>query len=472
MRKGPAERPVFFVQRRRPETAVGRPVLIRWRAVASSHAAVALHARRAVTAFGLLTAFFFALSPAASGARAGAADSAARTAAAPNRLVVGFERGVSTTRRTQVIHAASGRVLSRLKRLAIVRVAPRHGVSVETMRRRLARRPEVRYAEPDFEVTATAFPTDPLFLSQWALANPADHDIDAPEAWDIKTKCSKVAVLDTGVDTNHPDLVNNLYKNSKETPDNGKDDDDNGYVDDYIGVNVRTNRGNGVDTDGHGTHVAGIVAGVANNSIGVSGVCWKGSVMSVKFMNALGKGSSSYAAEGIEYAVHKGVKIINASFGSSSKSSAMEDAIEYAKEKGVLIVVAAGNDGKNIDKSPIYPASYTYGNILTVAASTADDGLASFSNYGEKAVDVAAPGENITSTYLDDIYKPMSGTSMAAPLVAGMAGLLRAKNSDATYSDLKTALRRKVEKPAAFKDKVVYDGRANLKLAIDYIVTV
>ncbi|MBI4897847.1 MAG: S8 family serine peptidase [Actinobacteria bacterium] len=391
--------------------------------------------------------------------------------AAGDHLVVGFNPGVSGTDRIRAISAASGREMSSLKRLAISRVAARRGDSLEALRRRLETRPEVRYVEPDYEVTADAVPSDPLLLSQWGLSNPADHDIDAFEAWDTKTKCSKVAVLDTGVDLNHPDLVSNLYKNSKEKPDNGKDDDDNGYIDDYIGVNVRTNRGDGVDTDGHGTHVAGIVAGVADNGIGVSGVCWKGSVMSVKFMNALGKGSSSYAAEGIEYAVHKGVKIINASFGSTSKSSAMEDAIEYAKEKGVLIVVAAGNDGKNIDKSPVYPASYTYGNILTVAASTLDDGLASFSNYGEKAVDVAAPGENITSTYIDDIYKPLSGTSMAAPMVAGMAGLLRAKNSDATYSDLKTAIRRKVDKPPAFKDKVVYDGRANLKSAIDYIAT-
>ncbi len=391
--------------------------------------------------------------------------------AAGDHLVVGFNAGVSASDRGRAIAAASGRELSSLKLLAVSRVAPLGTTPLETLRRRLEARPEVRYAEPDYEVTADAVPADPLLVSQWGLSNPADHDIDAFEAWDTKTKCSKVAVLDTGVDVNHPDLVNNLYKNSKEKPDNGKDDDDNGYVDDYIGVNVRTNRGNGIDTDGHGTHVAGIVAGVANNGIGVSGVCWKGSVMPVKFMNALGKGSSSYAAEGIEYAVRKGVKIINASFGSTSKSSAMEDAIEYAKEKGVLIVVAAGNDGKNIDKSPVYPASYTYGNILTVAASTLDDGLASFSNYGEKAVDVAAPGENITSTYIDDIYKPLSGTSMAAPMVAGMAGLLRAKNSDATYSQLKTALRRKVDKPAAFKDKVVYDGRANLKYAIDYIAT-
>jgi subtilisin family serine protease len=217
--------------------------------------------------------------------------------------------------------------------------------------------------------------------------------------------------------------------------------------------------------------VAGIVAGIGNNGIGVTGACWTGSVMSVKFMNLRGKGATSDAAEGIEYAVRRGAKVINASFGSSSKSHTLQDAVDYAQEKGVLIVVAAGNDGKDIDKSPVYPASLTDGNILTVAASTSDDKLASFSNYGDGAVDVAAAGEDIVSTYFGDRYATLSGTSMAAPLVAGMAGLLRAQNPDATYSELKTGLRQKVDKPSGLKGKVVYDGRADLKRALDYIVT-
>lgn len=392
------------------------------------------------------------------------------TGATSGRLLVGFKNGVSDSRRRQILSNASGRNRAPLGKLPVDRVEPRAGVRTDTLKKRLLKLDEVRYVEPDYLVSASKVPNDPFLLTQWGLNNIADHDIHAPEAWDSKTKCSKVAVLDTGVDVDHPDLAANIWKNSKETPENGKDDDGNGYVDDYYGVNVRSGRGSGVDNNGHGTHVAGIIAAAGDNGTGGSGVCWSGSmIMSVKFMGADGSGSSSDAAEGIEYAVRKGAKIINASFGSSSKSSAMQDAIDYAQEKGALIVVAAGNDGKNIDKSPVYPASLTDGNILAVAASTADEQLASFSNYGEKAVDVVAPGEGIVSTYMGDVYMTMSGTSMAAPFVAGMAGLLRAKNYDADYADLKTAIRRKVDKPSPYKNKVVYDGRANLKMAIDYI---
>ncbi len=167
---------------------------------------------------------------------------------------------------------------------------------------------------------------------------------------------------------------------------------------------------------------------MGNNAIGISGVCWTGSVMAVKFMNFRGKGSTSDACDAIRYAVRQGAKVINASFGSSSKSNALQDAVEYAQDKGVLLVVAAGNDGEDIDKHPVYPASFGNANILTVAASTSADKLASFSNYGDEAVDVAAAGEDIVSTYLGNRYATLSGTSMAAPLVAGMAGLLRAEN--------------------------------------------
>lgn len=167
--------------------------------------------------------------------------------------------------------------------------------------------------------------------------------------------------------------------------------------------------------------------------------------------------------------MRRGARILNCSFGSSSKSEALEDAVGYAKEEGALIVVAAGNEGEDIDREPVYPASYGHGNILAVAASTATDELASFSNFGEDDVDVAAPGDDILSTYLGDSYKTLSGTSMAAPLVAGAAALLRKHNSDAGYADLRTALRQKVDKPAALKGKVVYDGRLNIRRALAYV---
>ena len=387
-------------------------------------------------------------------------------------LLVGFEDGVPAERRRAILRAAGGeRGRGLALRRPVERVSPKSGLAAAVLRERLARDPDVRYVEPDAAVAISKVPNDTLLASQWGLLNPADHDIDAQTAWDTKTSCSKVAVLDTGVDTTHPDLQGNLWKNSKETPGNGRDDDGNGYVDDYYGVNIVRGGGDATDTNGHGTHVAGIIAARGDNGMGVSGVCWTGSVMAVKFMNAVGQGKVSDAAEGIAYAVRKGAKVINGSFGSASNSTTLHDAVKEAKENGVLLVVAAGNDGMNNDKTPVYPASWTDGNILAVAASTDDDGLASFSNYGASSVDVAAPGEGIVSTYLGGLYASQSGTSMAAPFIAGMAGVLRARNSSATYSELRTGLRQKVDKPAAFKDKVLYDGRANLVRALDYIET-
>ena len=192
-----------------------------------------------------------------------------------------------------------------------------------------------------------------------------------------------MAILDTGIDTDHPDLKSNVYK-SEDKPNNGKDDDKNGYVDDTYGYNAIKGKGSGEDDNGHGTHVSGIVGGRGNNDVGVSGTCWSTKLLAVKFMNANGKGSTSDAIAGIDYAVKQGFKIINCSFGSSSKSSCLHDAVDYAQDHNTLLVVAAGNDCENIDKHPLYPASYGDSNILAVAATTSTDTLASFSNFGSE----------------------------------------------------------------------------------------
>jgi len=391
--------------------------------------------------------------------------------AASGRLLVGFERGTSADRQGQILAKLQGRISQRFGavrggRLALVR--PRSGVALALLKKRLAKHPDVAYAEPDFLQFASAAktPDDPIYPAQWGLDDgPADDDIDAPTAWGTRTGCAKVAIVDTGIDTDHPDLAPNVLKSS-DKPNNGKDDDKNGYVDDTYGYNAIAGKGSAQDDNGHGTHVAGIVAGRGNNSLGVSGVCWSAKLLGVKFMSSRGKGSTSDAVEAIQYAVKQGVKIVNCSFESSSKSSALKDVVDYAQDRNVLLVVAAGNDGKNIDKSPVYPASFGDSNILAVAASTSTDGLASFSNFGSTAVDVAAPGENILSTYLGGGYKSLDGTSMAAPYAAGVAALLRKQEPDATYSDLRYAIRHKVDKPAAFKDKVAYDGRLNAAKAI------
>jgi thermitase len=391
--------------------------------------------------------------------------------AASEQLLVGFEKGVSKERQGRVLSELGGRLSQRFSgvrggRLVVAR--PRSDVALDVLRKRLARSPEVAYAEPDFTLSASQAktPNDPFYPFEWALVDGAgDHDIDAPEAWGSRTGCAKVAILDTGIDTDHPDLAANLYK-SEDKPSNGKDDDKNGYVDDTYGLNAIEGKGSGQDNNGHGTHVAGIVGARANNSQGDSGTCWSTKLLPVKFMNSKGKGSTSDAIEGIEYAVRQGLKIINCSFGSSSKSEALHDAVDYAQEHNALLVVAAGNDGKNIDKSPLYPAAYTDSNILAVAATTSSDTLASFSNWGPDSVDLGAPGDSIYSTYLGGGYRVLSGSSMAAPYAAGVAALLRKQESDATYGELRKAVRQKVDKPPALSGKVVYDGRLNAQKAL------
>jgi subtilisin family serine protease len=385
--------------------------------------------------------------------------------------LVGFEKGVSSDRQQRLLAALDGRISQRFAairggRLVVVR--PRSGRAIDALRKRLAARPEVAYAERDFFqfASATKTPDDPFYGLQYALIDsPDDHDIDAPTAWATRASCAKVAILDTGIDTDHPDLAPNVYK-SGDKPNNGKDDDKNGYVDDTYGLNTINGKGSGEDDNGHGTHVSGIVAGRGNNDVGVSGTCWSSKLLAVKFMNSRGRGSTSNAIEGIEYAVKQGFKIINCSFGSSSSSSSLHDAVDYAQDHNALVVVAAGNDSENIDKHPLYPASYTDSNILAVAASTSDDTLADFSNFGSTAVDVAAPGDSIHSTYLGGGYKTLSGTSMAAPYAAGVAALLRKQESSATYGDLRYAIRHKVDKPAALKGTVAYDGRLNAQKAL------
>jgi thermitase len=404
-----------------------------------------------------------------------AAPADAAAPAADGRLLVGFKKGVSSERQQRVLAALDGRISQRFSsirggRLVVVR--PRSGRATGALRKRLARRSEVAYAEPDFFQFASTTPDDPFYSLQYALVDsPDDHDIDAPTAWGTRSSCAKVAILDTGIDTDHPDLKSNVYK-SADKPNNGKDDDKNGYVDDTYGYNTINGKGSGEDDDGHGTHVSGIVGGRGNNDVGVSGTCWSTKLLAVKFMNSRGKGSTSDAIEGIDYAVKQGFKIINCSFGSSSKSSSLKDAVDYAQDHNALLVVAAGNDSENIDKHPLYPASYGDSNILAVAATTSTDTLASFSNFGSEAVDVAAPGDSIYSTYLGGGYRVLSGTSMAAPYAAGVAALLRKQESNATYGNLRYAIRHKVDKPPPLNGKVAYDGRLNAEKALAAIASI
>jgi subtilisin family serine protease len=395
------------------------------------------------------------------------AGTAGAQEAVTGQIVVGFSRGTRADRIHAIVERAGGAIKRRLGAIDAAAVRPRPGRRLADLRAALRRARSVRYVEPDFVLHASRSPDDPLYFRQYALAPAATGDIAAPQAWDVSTSCAKVATLDSGLQYSHPDLAPNVWHNPHEIKDNGKDDDHNGYVDDYYGVDVHKGSGSGGDDDGHGTHVAGIIGGRGNNGVGVAGTCWSTSIMSVRFMDSHGRGSTSDAVAGLQYAVHQGAKIVNCSFGSSSKSSALQDAVEYAKENDVLLVVAAGNDGESLESHPEYPASYTDANIIAVAATTATDALADFSDYGSKSVDLAAPGEGIYSTYPTSSYRYLDGTSMAAPFVTGAAAMLRAKDPSLTYAQLRSTLLASVDQLPSLQGRTATGGRLDLDRAIE-----
>jgi len=286
----------------------------------------------------------------------------------------------------------------------------------------------VEYAEPNILYKPQSLPNDPNFNKLWFLRNTgqtvngkiglAGADISAVKAWDLETGDHEIviAVIDTGVAYDHPDLINNVWTNKNEMVNNGIDDDNNGYIDDVNGWDFVNNDNNPSDYssdlygDGHGTHVAGTIAAQGNNGIGICGVMWRAQIMPLQIFDLFKKNSFEDAfiqlvniIFAIEYAVDNGAKIINCSFGGTSYSPFHYDIINYAHQKGVLLVIAAGNYSNNIDTIPFYPASYNLPNIISVAATNENDGLSSYSNYGLQSVDVSAPGGSINN-YKGNIY--------------------------------------------------------------------
>ncbi len=315
--------------------------------------------------------------------------------------------------------------------------------------------PFVLYAEPDYEISLEATPDDPRYLdgSLWGLNNTGqsggtfDADIDAPEAWDITTgsRSIVVAVIDTGVDYNHPDLAANIWTNPGEIAGDGLDNDANGFIDDIHGYDFVNNDGDPLDDNNHGTHVSGTIGAVGNNAVGVVGVNWQVSIMGLKFLNASGSGSTSGAIAAVNYATmmrNRGVnvRITNNSWGGGGSSQSLKDAIDASGNAGLLFVAAAGNANSNIDAIPSYPASYTSSNIVAVASTTRNDLYSSFSNYGATTVDLAAPGSSILSTTRNNTYSTFSGTSMATPHVAGAAALLWASDPNLSVAEVKARL--------------------------------
>jgi subtilisin family serine protease len=340
------------------------------------------------------------------------------------------------------------------------------GISAENFAAQYAKRSDVEYAEPDYVYRASVLPSDPNYSKQWYL-----DKIRAPLAWDKirETPNVIIAIIDTGVQLNHPDLAANIWTNPGEIAGNGIDDDHNGFIDDVRGWDFVDNTADpqpkfqdGFTEAGimHGTIVAGIIAAVGNNGTGISGITWNAKIMSLKALDDSGEGKTSDVIRAIDYAINNKASIINLSFVGLDYSRGLYDAITRAYNAGVIVVAAAGNEesggqGYNLDQTPMYPACDDGENnmVIGVAATDAIDQKAAFSSYGSHCVDIAAPGvgfystavfaptEELNNTYFDQYYEGYwSGTSMATPVVAGVLALLEGENPGAKAQQIKDIL--------------------------------
>jgi len=372
----------------------------------------------------------------------------------PDTILVRFKAAAPPRERAQA-HALAGanvrKSFTLVEGLQVIGV-PR-GMTVKDAIELYQRHPAVLYAEPNWIVQHQANPSDPRFGELWGLNNTGqsgglpDADIDAVEAWTLTTGSSTVvvAVIDSGIDWNHQDLAANVFRNTPDCNSNGIDDDGNGQIDDCFGINTAANNSNPLDDNNHGTHVAGTIGAVGNNGVGVAGVNWTVRILACKFLAASGSGSVADAIDCMEYVKlmkDRGVDIVatNNSWGGTGFSQSLFDAIDAHLQRGILFIAAAGNNGSNNDTTPFYPAAYYLPNVISVAATTRADALASFSNFGRQTVDLGAPGASILSTTPNNTYSVFSGTSMATPHVTGVAALLKAQDPSRDWRAIKNLI--------------------------------
>lgn len=384
-----------------------------------------------------------------------------------------------------------------LRRAALMKYAAREQAKLGT------RAKDKKYIDnPDIiDAPQQAVGPDPLFANQWGMQN-----IDVTDAWKVSIGSPEmiVAVIDTGVDYTHEDLVANLWRNPKEIPNNGIDDDNNGFVDDVIGWDFASNDNKPYDlaveplqllaggNPGHGTHCAGNIAARGNNGIGVSGVAPGVKIMALRFISDKGGGTTADAIKAIRYAVDNGAKVLSNSWGSEgedpaegTENQALRDAVQYAQDHNVLFIAAAGNGHEGVgydndtDPKPSYPATYTNENIISVAAVDAQDNFGSFSNWGAKTVHIAAPGVKVFSTTVGSTYSDIvidqygfhatwDGTSMATPHVAGAAALYWSAHPEKTWRDVKAAILGSAKKIPAAKGKLVSEGKLDVNALMHY----
>jgi thermitase len=422
-----------------------------------------------------------------------AAGTAVAVASDADGLIVRFEPGVSAAERAAIRDEAGTNLARTLPVHGMQLLDSEPGQGAAAAERALERQDGVLYAEPNAIRRASLRPNDLHYSLLWAMENTgqsirgsagsADADTDAGDAWDAGIGGGvTVAVIDSGVDPAHPDLAANAWRNPGESglgrELNGLDDDHNGRVDDWRGWDFVAGDNNPADENGHGTHVAGTIAALRGNGIGVAGVADGSRLMALRVLNAQGTGSVAGVILAYAYAAQAGAKVVNLSLGSSVSSQAEYDAIAASPE--MLFVAAAGNGGDDEigddnDLYPEYPCAYPLPNVVCVAASDNRDRLAPFSNHGDLAVDLAAPGVDILSTVPGGGYGWASGTSMSTPHVSGAAALLWAASPGASVSQIKSALLDGVDPVAAFAGRTVTGGRLNvlssLRLVADVTLT-
>ncbi len=405
----------------------------------------------------------------------------------PDQLLVRFAPSLASADRAEVLARSGAKVLHTFASGAqqIQLATKGDEKALAAVARSLAAVKGVRSVEANtiLHIDATQ-PNDPDFGKLYGLHNDgttggtAGADIHAPEAWDLTTgsKNVVVGVIDTGIDYTHPDLKDNMWTNPGETgldaagkdkATNGVDDDGNGFVDDWHGWDFANNDNDPMDDNNHGTHVSGTIGAHGNDGVGVVGVNWNVSIVGLKFLTGAGSGTLADAVKAIEYGNTLGLTLTSNSWGGGGFSDTMEAAIKAAGAKGILFIAAAGNDSLNNDTDPHYPSSYDADNVIAVAATDNNDGMASFSCFGKTTVDVGAPGVDIWSSVPGKLYDKYSGTSMATPHVSGLAALIKSLYPDATGAQIKARILNTADKIAALAGKTVSGGRINAFNALE-----
>ena len=409
----------------------------------------------------------------------------------PTELLVRFREGVASTRFSTLAIRHGGTLVRRLRtpipgspigRSSVVALPP--GTELKRALRRFRDDPEVSWAEPNHHVYPLEIPNDARFGEQWSLDNAGqkpgrgplpprlDADLDWPEAMDALATTGAdretilVAILDTGVDYQHPELTTRVWTNPGEIPRNQIDDDGNGYVDDVRGYDFVRRGWNVMDQDGHGTHVAGIVGAIARNGAGIAGVATDVELLPVR---VLGPDGGTYAdiIDGIEYATSVGARVINASLGSLAQSEFLDQAIADSVAGGAVFVAAAGNEGSDNDWLPVFPASTGTDGVLAVAATDQRDRVPAFSNWGRSAVHLGAPGDEILSTVPRAAYASYSGTSMAAPHVSGAVAVLLSLQPELSPEQVSARVAESVDPIPALGCRSRSGGRLNLATLVE-----